>query len=305
MSAINYNFIIEQGSAFEIIFQYYDSNGSSVDLTNWCALLQCRTDANNILSFSNKYDGSAYSMTTDTLGRIILQIPSKTSIGYTFGSAVYDLDLQEPNEQYPNSGLKTYRLATGTISIARRNIDPALSDCASATSGFQANVCNIECGKLDIYSAVYDGGSLTVPDMTSVSGTISTNDTRLIENVELAINGLRHNSPQDLTLILAPPSGNKILLSSHNKINNYVPGFSFMFSNKAAAGAYINNINSGAYCNISNKTSTTRYNGETLLSSFDHLFNSAVNGQWKFCVIDDDIGASGTIDSWKLIVTYK
>jgi subtilisin-like proprotein convertase family protein len=305
MPAINYNFVIEQGSAFEIIFQYYDSNGASVDLTNWCVLLQYRTDANNILSFSNKYDGSAYSMTTDTLGQIILRIPSKTTTTYAFGSAVYDLDLQEPNEQYPNSGLKTYRLATGTISIARRNIDPALSDCASTTAGFQANVCNIECGKLDIYSAVYDGGSLTIPDMGAVSGSISTNDTRLIENIELAINGLRHNSPQDLTLLLAPPSGNKILLSSHNKIKNYAPGFSFMFSNKAASGTYINNINSGAYCNISNKTNTTRYNGETLLSSFDHLFNNAVNGQWKFCVIDDDIGTSGTIDSWKLIITYK
>ena len=78
-----------------------------------------------------------------------------------------------------------------------------------------------------------------------------------------------------------------------------------MFSNKATPGTYINNISNGQICNIQDKTDLYNYNNETLVSSFDHLFNSSVTGIWTLISKDDDIGVSGSIDSWKLIITYQ
>ena len=108
-----------------------------------------------------------------------------------------------------------------------------------------------------------------------------------------------------MTLILQPPSGNKILLSSHNKITNYVSPFSFMFSNKASSGIYMNNVTNGGLCSIFDKTSSTKYNNEVLLSSITGLVNSSVTGTWTLHAVDNDPLGSGSIDSWKLIVTYE
>jgi subtilisin-like proprotein convertase family protein len=306
MPAIFHNTTIEQGSSYSITFLYTDENNATIDVSSYCALLQWKTNSGDTYAFSNRYDGTDYSLVTDTNGAIKLIIPAKTTNNYLFDSAVYDLVLQEPNEEYPGSGLKTYRLATGTVIIAKKNTDGLLVNCADISSSFNlANNCNVECGKLDVYSFQYDGSGALIPDNGSVTSTISTTDTRLIENIEVAINGLRHNSPQDLTFILSPPTGSKILLSASSKIVNYRPGFSFMFSNRAAPGITINNVTSGGLCSIQDKTSTVKYNNEILLSNFNSLFNTSSIGNWSLIIVDNDIGISGLIESWKLIVTYK
>lgn len=306
MPAISHNTTIEQGSLYTITFTYLNTNGSRIDISSYCALLQWKTNTGDIYAFSNRYDGTDYNMVTTNNGDVILTIPAKTTNTYNFDNAVYDLTLQEPNEDYPGSGLTTYRLATGTIFIAKKNIDTPLIDCADLSAGFNLqNSCNIECGKLDVYSFQYDGTGVIIPDNGSVVSIINTSDSRLIENIEVAINGLRHNSPQDLTIILAPPSGDKILLTSGSKITKYRPGFSFMFSNRAPAGAYLNNIVSGSLCLIADKTDSVKYDNENLLSGFDHLFDTVVNGDWSLIVIDNDPGISGLFDSWRLIITYK
>ena len=306
MPAANINLTIEQGSAYERTFVYLDSNGNPVDLSNYCVLLQLKTNLGNIMSFSNKYNGEDYNMKTNSNGTIVLLIPSKTTNTYTFDNAVYDLDLQEPNEQYPGSGLKTYRLSTGVITIYKRNIEVALTDCANATSGFDlTNTCDAECGKLDVYSIVSNGSGFSIVDNGVVSGIVTTNDNRIIENVEVAINGLRHNSPQDLSFLLAPPSGNKILLSSNSKITNYRPGFSFMFSNRALSTVNLSNVSSGGLCNIMDKTSVFKFNNETLASDINNIVGRSMSGNWSLIVSDNDPGVSGTIDSWKLILTYQ
>ena len=306
MPAAFINLDIEQGSAYERTFVYLDSAGNPVDLSNYCVLLQWRTNNNISYTFSNRYDGEDYSFKANSNGTIILLIPSKTTNTYLFDGAVYDLDIQEPNEQYPGSGLKTYRLCTGNVTILKRNIEPALSDCATLSSGFNlANSCDAECGKLDVYSIIYQGSGLNIIDNSSVSGVVTTSDYRVIENVEVAINGLRHNSPQDLSFILSPPSGNKILLSSNSKILNYRPGFSFMFSNRSLPSVSLNNVTSGGLCSIVDKTSTFKLGNEILTSNISELVGNIVNGNWSLIVNDNDPGVSGTIDSWKLILTYQ
>jgi subtilisin-like proprotein convertase family protein len=139
-----------------------------------------------------------------------------------------------------------------------------------------------------------------------VSGSVTSSDIREIENVELSINRLNHTSVQDLQFLLAPPSGDKILLSANDKITNYSGNFSFMFSNKATPDTYLYNVANGYYCNILDKTDLVNYHNENLLYSFDHLIGtSGLVGDWNLIIRDTDPMGSGYIDSWKLILTYK
>jgi subtilisin-like proprotein convertase family protein len=329
MAAVNYNFTIEQGSNFEVSYQYNDTNGNGIDLTDKCVLLRWIQNDNNGQNFSSQSNSSldpqngGYTLNGNNLGRITLNISSERTKNYTFNTAVYDLDIIENINNIP----KNTRIATGTIVLFKRNFE-VVTDCAALLSDpdvvastptptspgvtptptpiADIDLCLPEdCLELDIYSVVYTGSSLSIPDNSIVSGYISTTDTRNITNIELAINGLRHSSPQDLSMLLAPPSGDKILLSSNNKITNYSNGFSYMFSNKAIAGSYINNTDNGGLCNILDKTDIVNYNNENLYSSFNHLFNTSTTGNWNLIVKDSDIGVSGSIDSWKLIITYE
>lgn len=308
MAATSHNFVIEQGSDFKITFQYLDEAGNNIDLTNWCVILQWKTDGDDVYVFSNKANINDYSLTADNTGKIVLQIPSRTTILYDFDSAVYDLDLQETTEQYFNSGLKTYRLVTGNIGIIKRNLPPNIQACAESSQNNSSSLedsCSMICSQSDIYSVSYDGASLSILDNSSVSGVVQVNDNRTIENVEVIINNLNHNNPQDLSFLLAPPSGNKILLSANHKISNYRSGFTFGFSNKAPAGLYLNNVNNGGICSIFDKTNTVKYNNETLNSSIDHLVGHSLSGNWGLIVRDNDPGVSGSMDGWKLIITYN
>jgi subtilisin-like proprotein convertase family protein len=332
MPAANYNFLIEQSSDFIITFQYTDENGVSVDLTDSCVKLRYLTNNQIRGIFTNGLvDGlspnlitNGYELTTTNTGFIILRLASALTSTYTFDNAVYDLDVQFDITDINGTRISNTRVATGTITIVKKyfpsiigcdissgelNITPTPTPAGSSptptpTPAYSTDLCFPECIDLDVYSVVYTGSSMNIPDNNICSGIISTSDSRSIENVEVAINGLRHNSPQDLTFILAPPNGNKILLSSHNKIGNYNPGFSFMFSNKATAGNYLNNIYSGGVCSILDKTSSIKFQNSSLEPGFNHLFGSSTTGNWTLYIKDDDPGVSGSIDSWKLIITY-
>lgn len=337
MPAVNYNFIIEQGSDFILTFRYLDVNGNPVNLNNKCITLQWRSSDNaNKATFSNKANASYISAgwdirTNNASGDIIFRLASSLTNQFNFNTAVYDLDISETN----GSVFQNIRLATGTITIVKRNfsvltdcptsVDPiivvtptvtvtttnagntptvTLTNTITPTPG-QEDLCLPEdCMNLDTYSVVYTGSGLSLPDLCHVSGSVATTDTRNIENVEFAINKLQHSSPTDLLLILEPPSGDPILLSANTKISNFNNNFSFMFSNKASSNDYLYNINNGGLCNIYDKTSTINYSSSLLNSSFDHLFGVAVTGQWNFIVKDTDPTGSGYIDSWKLIITY-
>ena len=320
MAAATYNFAIEQGSDFDITFKYNDENGIGKDLSGSCVVLRLNQDGIGFstaiaASLENSY---GYLFTANNLGVIRLQISSTKTQTYTFNSTIYDLDVFE----IVNGLTKNIRISTGTIAIITRNFD-LLTECpTSFTSPSGENngatptvtptptpdvndLCLPDCLQIDdVYSVVYAGSGIVINDNQNNSGIISTNDSRSIENIELAINGFRHSSPQDITFLLAAPSGNKILLSSNDKISNYVNGFSFMFSNKAPDTSFLNNISNGGLCRIKDKTAITTFNSGSLNPGFSHLFNHAVTGNWSLLVNDNDIGASGSIDSWKLVVTY-
>lgn len=330
MPAVNYNFIIEQGSDFTLNFQYNDSNNNPIDLSSKCIVLQWLTDDGAIKQvFSSGanaiYDINDWSIVGDNTGSIRFRIAANLTKTFVFNTAIYDLDIISPGDR-----LRSVRLATGIITLAKRNIDlldtcpvnvnsviglvtptvsstgitPTTTPTPTIPSQTEDLCLPEDCLNLDIYSVVYTGSGLNIPDLASVSGSVITTDTRLIENIEIAINKLQHNSPSDLWFMLSPPSGDTVLLSANSKIPSFNNNFSFMFSNKANPSDYLYNISNGGLSNIYNKTNIINYSDQALTSGFNHLFGSSVTGTWNLIIKDTDPIGSGLIDSWKLIITY-
>ena len=330
MPAASYNFSIEQGSDLEVVFQYIDENNTFVNLTNHYVLLKWITDSGQIYSFDNITNSSDYKMVTDSRGKIQINIPARVTNTYSFNSAIYDMDIQEPNEQYAGSGLKRYRFAQGDIGIIKRNISAVIEDILSPIIGPIIDACDSNCSSFD--SVIYAGSGLAIKDNYSSISKISVQDDRVISYVELAINGLNHKSPQDLSILLAPPSGDKILLFANSKINNYQPGFSFILSDRADPTALVNTVTNGGICRISNKANSVRFNNsiprllcqnentfveasaplsvgslnnENLLTSFSGLTGYVPSGgDWSLYIQDNDVGGSGILSNWKLVLTY-
>lgn len=308
MAAINYNFSIEQGSYFTITFVYQDENGLNIDLANYCAVLQWTDNLGNNQIFTNRNKNSNYDLSCYSDGRIVFNLPAQTTNSYVFDSAVYDLDIQEPNEQYAGSGYKTLRLASGSISLIKRvNTQTLLANCIDIP--FNQNNsnggCPVECLVEDIYSVLYNGQSINIQDSITNSNTITVSDSRLIEKIEVVINGLNHKNPQDLQFILDPPNGEKILLSANQKIKNYIPGFNFIFSDDAPTNQFLHTIKNNQKCRIYDKTSLVKLNSDVMLGSLGQLSGLSAQGQWALSIRDTDPGSDpGHIDSWGIIVTY-
>lgn len=162
MAAAIYDFSIEQGSDFEITFQYLDTNGIGIDLTDKCILLRAkRSDGNLIYRFNSicspKYHNSNdtanncafptlpaspwYANTSDTPsnyflysigenrqnGNIVWKLSSTVTSLFTCDNLLYELDIIDSS--IPTSPLNT-RLASGIITIIKRNF-PIVTDCAN------------------------------------------------------------------------------------------------------------------------------------------------------------------------------
>jgi len=79
MPAVNYNFIIEQGSDFTLTFRYNDTNNNPVDLSNKCVVLQWITDDGAIKQIfssgaNSNYDTNDWSIVGDNRGVIRFKI---------------------------------------------------------------------------------------------------------------------------------------------------------------------------------------------------------------------------------------
>lgn len=348
MTAAIHNFIIEKGSDFEITFQYLDASLTPINLETYCVSLLWKsiTDPNSAQGFSSSLSKQTlvdgWMLEKDTNGNITFSLSHTFTKTIPWSNGVYDLYVTD-NSLNP----RKHRISTGTIQAQSNNFpECAISnvgycaDCVSLsfetipistptpsftvvpgqTSGpsvtptptpsiADVDICSLMCDEFDMYTVVHSGNSITIADNSAVSGTISISNTGIIENIEVMVYKLKHQNPQDLAMILVPPTGNKILLSAHNKIlhNNVINGFSFIVSNKAANGVYINNVmntTNPPYVNILDKTSTYKYNNETLANSLQSWIGSSPSGDWTLIVKDDDIGTSGTIQDWRLLITY-
>jgi len=123
MPAASYNFTIEKGTAFVISFEYKDNNENIIDLSNWVARLRWKDNESNISTFLTDTRNSNYEFVLVPVeGKLTLKIPASQTAAYTFTSAAYDLELQEPNDLYSGGGKKVFRILGGTVTVQSRNV---------------------------------------------------------------------------------------------------------------------------------------------------------------------------------------
>ena len=127
MAAGKYNFIIEQGTTFTLNLEYKDSNGQSVDLTNYYGRMQLRpTKASETvyltLSSSLNSDGTGLNFSGSngnlppSSGSIGIYIASCTSSLLNFdGEAYYDLEIYSGSGACPF----TVRLIEGQVQLSK------------------------------------------------------------------------------------------------------------------------------------------------------------------------------------------
>ena len=123
MSALEYNFEIEQGSSFKLTLVYKDKDGNVIDLTDWCARLTWTTQAGAVQTFSTtNTDFGIYKFElVGVEGKLNLMIPAAMTNSYTFDWAKYDLELQSDTEMYSGGGKNTIRILYGVITLLKRN----------------------------------------------------------------------------------------------------------------------------------------------------------------------------------------
>jgi hypothetical protein len=125
MAASQYDFRIEQGSSFRLSLVYKDSNGTAIDLANYCARIVWKTNTNVTQTFTTENsDFSTYKLfieSPSTDGKITFLLPASTTNGYSFSSAKYDLELQDKgSDLYSGGGKETFRILYGNITIDKR-----------------------------------------------------------------------------------------------------------------------------------------------------------------------------------------
>jgi subtilisin-like proprotein convertase family protein len=332
MPAAAYDFVIEQSSDFNINFQYIDENGLGINLSNACVSLQLLDNNGsgyryscdacgcpNSSTASSGISNGAYSLLANQTGLISIFFPDATTSAFNFDTAQYDLDARTPNNG-------NYRIATGTITLVKK-IVPGIFSCSSVIGGGQSggttgggtvdpsgnptssnasqDLCFPDCLKIDSYSIIYNGSGINILDNSDNQDSINVYDSRNIEGIDIVINGLTHASVQDLTFILNPPTGDPILLASNNKIQNYKSNFGFVFTDKYS-NYNINNVPNGGYAKIQDRTNITKYDNFDLKYNFSHLYSNPMpSGDWTLYLNDNDIGGTGILSSWQLIITYQ
>lgn len=122
MAASQYNFNIEQGTSFRMSLIYKDANGDPIDITNWCARLTWKTNANITQVFnSDNLDKSLYNFNIEgSIGKINFLLPASTTNSFDFSTAKYDLELQSNQDHYNNGGKYVIRILFGSINIIKR-----------------------------------------------------------------------------------------------------------------------------------------------------------------------------------------
>lgn len=145
MPAADYNFTIEKGTAFVIAFEYRDDANIPINITNWCARIRWIEDQESptVRTFITNTSTTDYEFTMDPLlGKVILKIPASATANYSFNSAKYDFELQEPNDLYTGGGKKVFRILQGTVSLISRNVpDNDVFNCNTNTQN-DCGTCN-------------------------------------------------------------------------------------------------------------------------------------------------------------------
>jgi hypothetical protein len=122
MSAVQYDFSIEQGSSYKLKIKYKDNKNKVVPLDDYCARLTILTNNQIVKVFSTTDAANEdYKFYIDEPnGMVILLLSAHYTNSLDFTSAKYDLEMQSPRDLYAEGGKYTFRILYGNISIIKR-----------------------------------------------------------------------------------------------------------------------------------------------------------------------------------------
>ena len=111
MVAPNYNFSVEQGSTFSLVFTWKDENGAAINLTNYTARLKAKKDfsSTTIINLTTENGGITLG---GSAGTITLNISATASAALEYGSYIYDLEVI-------SSGGAVTKIVKGNIEVIR------------------------------------------------------------------------------------------------------------------------------------------------------------------------------------------
>lgn len=297
-----YDFSIEAGNIFEVTFNYTDEDGVPINLNNYCVFFRWLSDTGIEENFSSTTSTIDYQIITGSDGSIKIVIPAKTTQNYSYATATYDLEIQTPNETYTGSGFEVVRLLTGTINFIQKNVSVDINNLRCDPYLFPRTQKFSRIA--DINDVQYNGNGITTTSLSEASDTITVDDNFTINYIEVLINNFSYRYPQDLRILLTPPTGDTILLSGHEKITNNVQNFNIVFSPRANSNKFLYNGQSNEPINIVDKTSIINYNNLTLTGDLNSVNGTSSLGNWVLTIADDGSLDEGSIGSWGLIINH-
>lgn len=374
MAATLYNFSIEQGTIFGIDFSYRDSTDNAIDLSNHCCIMRIQpAGSSDIIAYSTTSQtvtADYYFAIKPETGTISLRLPAETTNGFTWESAIYELEIITPDLFYKGSSRVVKRLLYGTISNRLRTIPsdtvPSCSiseeapdiagatDLAISSAGIADSCIGSPCEFIGGNATIYtfyntstDDGVLYLRDRIENENPygksspfplgLSIAESKIIERVDVFVEGFSHDSPQDIRLLLTH-NGSGVLLLDQNKFNAYnnkPKNLSFVISDYAQTRPdgkppITNNVLDYNYALLANKNlgatlpgaqGTHTLNFPLPANAFEDsdpngsisVYSSGLKtfegmdcfGDWKIYGIDYNEGDNGSILAMKLIVYFQ
>jgi hypothetical protein len=111
MTAVTYDFVIEQGTTLQKIFIWKDSEGSAIDLTGYTARLQIRPTIRSDNVYLDATTENGFLQIDAANGKVTLTVSSTATSAFDWATGVYDLELED------SSGVVT-RLSQGAVKVS-------------------------------------------------------------------------------------------------------------------------------------------------------------------------------------------
>jgi subtilisin-like proprotein convertase family protein len=176
------------------------------------------------------------------------------------------------------------RTSTSTATRTATRTSTAISSVTSGPTNTPGSSCQAVYASLDVPKAI--------PDQGTTTSTLNIGDTGTIANI--AVTGLKiaHTYSSDLRVFLINPQGTQVELFSHECGSNVWTSSNTGFALSNGAAALI-----GSTC----PPNQGSYRPEESMAA---LLGQSAAGAWKLEVTDAGAFDTGTIQAWKLQITY-
>lgn len=114
MAAATHDIIVEQGSVFELFFEYRDCNDALIDLTDYTAQMQIREAKDSVSYFVELTETDGITL-GDAAGTVLIRIAANITDALDFNKGVYDVELSEAGDS-----TKTRRVLEGKVKFSKQ-----------------------------------------------------------------------------------------------------------------------------------------------------------------------------------------